>query len=177
MSHEACVSSCSERARSSSASSSARMRQQLPDRAAGSSGNRIQDHPHRRSSCFHEARATWPDRFWPLCYFCSGSPAGRSGSPCLGSAAATLQKRGGVVQVVVGARIHAVASSPAPLCSSSIKASVHTHGRARGVTRATQGKPRPAARRLSERKSRCRAGVGEIVRARFEPCLGLCRGL
>ena len=47
------------------------------------------------------------------------------------AASATLQKRGGVVQVVVGARIHAVAS--APLCSSSVRASVHTHRGARGV--------------------------------------------
>ena len=46
---------------------------------------------------------------------------------------ATLQKRGGVIQVVVGARIHAVASAPPPLCSSSIKASVHTHRGARGA--------------------------------------------
>ena len=44
-----------------------------------------------------------------------------------------MQKRGGVIQVVVGARIHAVASAPPPLCSSSIKASVHTHRGARGA--------------------------------------------
>jgi hypothetical protein len=43
------------------------------------------------------------------------------------AARATLQKRGGVVQVVVSARIHAVASAPPPLCSSSINAWVHTH--------------------------------------------------
>jgi hypothetical protein len=42
---------------------------------------------------------------------------------------ADKQKGGGVAQVVAGARIHARCSA----CSSSIKASVHTHRRGRGV--------------------------------------------
>ena len=50
----------------------------------------------------------------------------RSSSTDLVAAGASLQKRGGVVQVVVGARIHAVARAPPPFCSSSIKALVHT---------------------------------------------------
>ena len=64
-------------------------------------------------------------------------PKGRSAlariEQALAPPSATLLKRGGVVQVAVGARIHAVASAPSPLCSSSIKASVHTHSGARGV--------------------------------------------
>ena len=39
--------------------------------------------------------------------FCSEPGASRSDSDGLVAGAATLQKRGGVVQVVVGARIHA----------------------------------------------------------------------
>ena len=52
--------------------------------------------------------------------------------------------------VEADARIHAVASAPPPLCSSSIKASVHTHRGARGV--AFGGGPPPSYPR------RCRGG-------------------
>ena len=77
-------------------------------------------------------------------------PAG-TGRLLVANALATLQKRGGVVQVVVGARIHAVASAPPPLCS--VKASVHTHRGAREV--AFGGGPPPSyPRRLSHKPTR-----------------------
>jgi hypothetical protein len=80
---------------------------------------------------------------------CSGAVSNQSGSRERVAGSATKQERGGVVRVVVGARIHAVASAPPPLCSSSIKASVHTHRGVRGV--AFGGAPPPSDARSGGR--------------------------
>ena len=73
-----------------------------------------------------------------------------SGSRAETPQSATLQKRGGVVQVVVAARIDAVASAPPPFCSSSIRASCIRTGEREGLIRRRPAvlyprKPRPAA--------------------------------
>jgi hypothetical protein len=106
----------------------------------------LEDGVHSRRESIAEARSTRPSETSPPTSHrpprasyglasgsCSGSTRSRSGSPRLGSPVATMQKRGRVVEVAVGARIQAVPSAPAPLCASSIKASAHAHRRPRGV--------------------------------------------
>ncbi len=82
---------------------------------------------------------------------------------------ATLQKRGGVVRVVVRARIHAVASAPPALCSSSIKASVHTHRGAGGVAFAGV-RPSSYPRRRDWRRRRRHASVDSTAGPDRTPC-------
>jgi hypothetical protein len=85
-----------------------------------------------------------------------GSAAARSGSRRSMAAGATLQKRRGVVQVVVGTRIHSVASAPPELCSSSIKRRCIRTGE-----HAEVHSGRPAA--LPSARSKTRIGVAFVL--------------